>query len=72
MENLINSKTKVIIPVDIAGVMCDYDAIMEILNNKKDMFESRNEIQKQIGRITVLADAAHSFGAKYNGKKVEK
>ncbi|OMF90354.1 DegT/DnrJ/EryC1/StrS family aminotransferase [Paenibacillus sp. FSL R7-0337] len=69
MENLINSKTKVIIPVDIAGVMCDYDAIMEILNNKKDMFESRNEIQKQIGRITVLADAAHSFGAKYNGKK---
>jgi dTDP-4-amino-4,6-dideoxygalactose transaminase len=69
MEKLISSKTKVIIPVDIAGVMCDYDKILTIVKNKKDIFESSNSIQKQIGRVTVLADAAHSFGAEYKEKR---
>ena len=65
----ITEKTKAIIPVDIAGVMCDYDKIFEAVNNKKHIFRSSNEIQKSIGRVIVLADAAHSFGATYKGNK---
>lgn len=65
----ITKKTKAIIPVDIAGVMCDYDKIFEIVNSKKDLFNPSNKIQEKIGRVIVLADAAHSFGAKYKGKK---
>lgn len=64
----ITEKTKAIIPVDIAGVMCDYDKIFEVVNSKKDMFHPSNEIQEAIGRVVVLADAAHSFGATYKGK----
>jgi dTDP-4-amino-4,6-dideoxygalactose transaminase len=69
MEAAITEKTKVIIPVDIAGVMCDYDRIIQIVENKKTLFRPNNERQKSIGRVTVLADAAHSFGAIRNGKK---
>lgn len=69
VEKSINAKTKVIIPVDIAGVMCDYDKIFDIVNNKKEFFVSGNTIQDHFGRIIVLADAAHSFGATYKGKK---
>lgn len=65
----ITEKTKAIIPVDVAGVMCDYDKIFEVVNSKKDLFNPSNEIQKAIGRIVVLADGAHSFGATYKGKK---
>ena len=69
LEKAITEKTKVIIPVDIAGVMCDYDKIFKVLERKRQVFEPSNEIQEAIGRIVVLADAAHSFGAKYKGKK---
>lgn len=69
IENAITEKTKAIIPVDIAGVMCDYDKIFEIINRKRDLFQSSNHIQESIGRVTVLADAAHSIGARYKGKK---
>ena len=65
LENAITEKTKAIIPVDIAGVMCDYDRIFEIVNRKKDLFKPSNEIQKTFGRVIVMADAAHSFGASY-------
>ncbi len=65
----ITERTKAIIPVDIAGVMCDYDKIFEIVNDKKNIFNPSNEIQEAIGRVIVLADAAHSFGATYKGKK---
>lgn len=64
MENAITEKTKAIIPVDIAGIMCDYDRIFKAVENKKHLFIPNNERQKNIGRVTVLADAAHSFGAR--------
>lgn len=69
LENAITEKTKVIIPVDIAGVMCDYDKIYEIVEKKKNLFKPNNELQKLYGRIIVAADAAHSFGATYKGKR---
>lgn len=68
LEKAITARTKVIIPVDIAGVMCDYDKIFEIVERKREVFNPTNEIQEAFGRIIVLADAAHSFGATYKGK----
>ncbi|MSS44396.1 DegT/DnrJ/EryC1/StrS family aminotransferase [Anaerosalibacter bizertensis] len=65
----ITEKTKAIIPVDVAGVMCDYDKIFEVVNSKKALFNPSNEIQKEIGRVVILADGAHSFGATYKGRK---
>ena len=70
LEEAITENTKVIIPVDIAGVPCDYDKIFEIVERKKDLFKPNNEIQKVFGRVIVAADAAHSFGATYKGKKI--
>ena len=69
LENAITEKTKVIIPVDIAGVMCDYDRIFEIVEKKKSLFKPNNDIQKVFGRIIVAADGAHSFGSTYKGKR---
>jgi dTDP-4-amino-4,6-dideoxygalactose transaminase len=69
IADAITERTKAIIPVDIAGVMCDYDIVFEVVNRKKDLFKPSNEIQKAIGRVIVLADAAHSFGATYKGKQ---
>ena len=68
LKNAITEKTKAIIPIDIAGILCDYDKIFEIVKDKKSIFKTQNEIHKKIGRIAVVADGAHSFGAKYNGK----
>lgn len=65
----ITEKTKAIIPVDIAGIPCDYDKIYEIVNAKKHLFKASNDIQKAIGRVAVMADTAHSFGAEKNGNK---
>lgn len=65
LEKAITPKTKAVIPVDIAGVMCDYDQIFEVIENKKNLFEANNDIQAKFGRVVVLADAAHSFGATY-------
>ncbi len=64
LEEAITEKTKVIVPVDLGGVICDYDRIYEIVERKKELFHPENEIQKAIGRIAVVADAAHAFGAK--------
>ena len=64
----ITEKTKVIIPVDIAGVMCDYDRIFDIVESKKHLFKPNNKIQEAFGRVIVLADAAHSIGATYKNK----
>ena len=69
LEKAITSKTKAIIPVDLGGVMCDYEKIFEIVNAKKSIFEPSNKIQEKFGRVVVLADGAHSFGAKQNDKK---
>lgn len=64
---LINEKTKAIIPVDLGGVPCDYDKIFEIIERKRNLFNPSTPIQKAIGRIVVMADTAHSFGAKRKG-----
>jgi dTDP-4-amino-4,6-dideoxygalactose transaminase len=66
---LITSNTKVIMPVDIGGWVCDYDKIFEIINHCKNIYRAKNEIQKKLGRIFLLSDAAHSFGAIYKNKK---
>ena len=68
LEKAITEETKAIIPVDIAGIMCDYEKIFEIVNSKKSLFKANNDLQKKLGRVLVLADAAHSFGAKYKDK----
>lgn len=68
LENAITDKTKVIIPVDLFGIPADYDRIQNIAVSKKTLFKpSNNELQNAIGRIIVMADAAHSFGASYKG-----
>ncbi len=64
----ITSKTKAIIAVDIAGFPCDYDKLYEIIEAKKGEFTPNNELQKKLGRILLISDAAHSFGATMNGK----
>lgn len=65
----ITKKTKVIIPVDFGGLPCDYDLIFELIYANKILFMPGNEMQEQLGRILILADAAHSLGAKYKGKR---
>lgn len=70
LENAINENTKAIIPVDLAGIPCDYDRIFEIVERKKHLFKPSNEIQTALGRVAVMADTAHAFGAKKNGKMV--
>lgn len=74
MEAAINEKTKAVIPVDIAGIPCDYERIFEIVNRKKELFtpggntELGQRIQKTLGRVAVVSDSAHSFGASRKGK----
>lgn len=69
VEKAITSRTKAIIPVDIAGVPCDYNRIFEIVEKKRGLFSSANKYHKKLGRIAVIADSAHAFGASYHGKK---
>lgn len=71
IRQVITSKTKVIMPVDIAGYPCDYDEIYALVNDPeiKKLFTPNSDYQKQLGRILVAADAAHSFGATYQGKR---
>lgn len=69
LRDAITEKTKVIMPVDIAGKLCDYDKIYGIINEKKSIFKPRTKLQSAIGRITVLADSAHGFGAQRKGLK---
>ena len=68
LADAITEKTKVICPVDLGGVVCDFDRIFEVVEAKKSLFHPSNEIQKRIGRIIVAADDAHAFGAKWHGK----
>lgn len=70
LNDAINEKTKAIIPVDLGGVPCDYNRMFEIVKCKKHLFRPNNDIQKSIGRVTVVADAAHAFGAKWHGEMV--
>lgn len=70
LETMITPKTKAIIPVDLAGIPCDYERLHAIVNNKRSLFQASNEIQKALGRIAICADAAHAFGASRKGKMV--
>lgn len=70
LAEAITEKTKVIIPVDLGGVPCDYYRIFSIVKDKEKMFRPANEIQRAIGRIIVMADAAHAFGAAWHDKPV--
>ena len=69
LADSITEKTKVIIPVDLGGVPCDYDKIFSIVESKKH-FHPENKLQEKIGRVIVMADTAHAFGATYHGKPV--
>lgn len=68
MERAINERTKAVIPVDLGGVPCDYDTIFQIVHRKSALFRPATPLQKAIGRVAVLADTAHAFGARRKGK----
>lgn len=70
LEAAINENTKAIIPVDLGGVPCDYDRIFDIAQRKKGLFKPANDIQAKLGRVAVMADNAHAFGAEYHGKMI--
>lgn len=70
LENAITEKTKAVIPVDLAGIPCDYDKIFEVVNAKKSLFKANSEYQEKLGRIAVVADGAHALGSVYKGVKV--
>ena len=70
LADAITEKTKAVIPVDIGGVMENFDKIFEVVEEKRNLFSpSDNDIQKTLGRVAVVSDAAHSFGAVYHGHK---
>ena len=69
VEKLITEKTKAIIPVDIGGIPCDYNRLLAIAEEKRYLFRPSSEIQEAMGRIAVISDGAHAFGAEYHGKK---
>ena len=68
LADAITENTKVIVPVDIAGIVADYDRVFQIVESKKHLFRPGNALQEKIGRIVVSADCAHSFGAKRKGR----
>lgn len=70
VEKAITDKTKVIIPVDLGGVPCDYDRIFSIVESKKALFKPSNDIQAKFGRVIVCADTAHAFGSSWHGQPI--
>lgn len=70
LECAINERTKVVIPVDLAGIPCDYERLYQVLERKKALFRPANALQEAIGRVAVVADAAHAFGSTLGGKLV--
>lgn len=70
LEEAITKRTKAIIPVDLGGVPCDYDRIFEIVERKKPLFKPDGKIQSALGRIAVMADTAHAFGAVWKGRPI--
>ena len=69
LASMITGKTKVVMPVDLAGRMCDYDRLFAVLEQKKSLFDPANPLQAGFGRVIVLADGAHSFGSSYQGRQ---
>ena len=70
LADAITENTKAVIPVDLAGIPCDYDKIFEVVESKKHLFKARSEYQEKLGRVAVVADGAHALGSTYKGKKV--
>lgn len=68
LEAAITPRTKAIIPVDLGGIPCNYEKLFEIVERKKDLFTPNGDIQKALGRVAIMADSAHSFGASWEGK----
>lgn len=68
VENAITENTKAILPVDLGGIPCDYSRLYRIVEKKKSLFHPKGDIQKALGRVAIMADTAHSFGASQNGK----
>lgn len=68
LADAITEHTKVIVPVDLAGIVADYDRVFQIVRQKRNLFRPANDFQRKIGRIVVSADCAHSFGARRKGK----
>ena len=70
LANAITENTKAVIPVDLAGIPCDYDRIFEVVESKKHLFKANSEYQEKLGRVAVVADGAHALGSTYKGKKI--
>lgn len=68
MEAAITERTKAIIPVDLGGIMCDYERIFQVVENKKNIFKPSNAIQEALGRVAIVSDCAHALGASRHGK----
>ena len=66
VEDAITTRTKSIIPVDLAGIPCDYDRLFRIVEKKKSLFVPKTDLQRMIGRIAICCDAAHAFGASWS------
>lgn len=69
LRDAITERTKMIIPVDLAGKMCDYEMLFRIVEEKRGLFKANNELQSILNRVIIMADAAHAFGATQKGKK---
>ena len=70
LANAITENTKAVIPVDLAGIPCDYNKIFEVVENKKHLFKANSEYQEKLGRVAVVADGAHALGSTYKGEKI--
>ena len=70
LADAITENTKAVIPVDLAGIPCDYDKIFEVVESKKHLFKARSEYQEKLGRVAVVADGAHALGSTYKGEKI--
>ena len=70
LADAITENTKAVIPVDLAGISCDYDRIFEVIESKKHLFKANSEYQEKLGRVAVVADGAHALGSTYKGKKI--
>ena len=70
LADAITENTKAVIPVDLAGIPCDYDRIFEVIESKKHLFKANSEYQEKLGRVAVLADGAHALGSTYKGRKI--
>ena len=70
LADAITENTKAVIPVDLAGIPCDYDKIFEAVESKRHLFKARGEYQEKLGRVAVVADGAHALGSTYKGKEI--